>query len=66
MPDDATVTDHLGDVYAKLGDKEAAQEQWRRALRLLENQRTDAGGDVAEEEAKLMADLKTKLAGEGF
>ena len=34
IPDDATVSEHLGDVYASLGVPHKARESYRRALRL--------------------------------
>jgi tetratricopeptide (TPR) repeat protein len=32
--DNATLVDHLADVYYKLGDKEKAMELWQKALEL--------------------------------
>ncbi|MFZ4542198.1 MAG: tetratricopeptide repeat protein, partial [Rickettsiales bacterium] len=32
MPDDATVNDHLGDAYWRVGRKTEARYQWERAL----------------------------------
>jgi len=34
LPDDPTVTEHLGDVLLKMGDGEKALELYRRALEL--------------------------------
>jgi Flp pilus assembly protein TadD len=33
-PDDPTINDHLGDVYWKVGRKDEAMFQWKRALAL--------------------------------
>ncbi|MBM3334714.1 tetratricopeptide repeat protein, partial [Candidatus Sumerlaeota bacterium] len=32
--EDPVLYDHLGDIYAKSGDKEKALENWRQAIRL--------------------------------
>lgn len=34
-PDSAEILDHLGDTYAKLGKKDEAKQQWRKALEAL-------------------------------
>ncbi|OYU38728.1 MAG: hypothetical protein CFE33_14750 [Pseudorhodobacter sp. PARRP1] len=49
MPVDATVTDHLGDVYWAVGRKREAEYQWRRALSY-------------DPDEKLAARLRLKLA----
>lgn len=43
-PESAEIYDHLGDAYAKLGRKDDARREWKRALDLVE-----AGGDVPSE-----------------
>ena len=39
MPDDATICEHLGDVYAAVGDNQKARAVYRQAL--------DLGGENA-------------------
>ena len=49
LPRDATVQEHLGDVYAKRGDYPRALEQYRNALKL-------------DPDAQAIAQLNTKIA----
>ncbi|MET0155884.1 MAG: tetratricopeptide repeat protein [Rickettsiales bacterium] len=40
MPQDSVMNDHLGDVYWKLGRKNEARFQWRRALKYFDKDKT--------------------------
>jgi len=39
MEDDPTIWEHLGDAYQKLGNPDAAQENWKKALDLAPNEK---------------------------
>jgi len=56
MPDEATVTGHLGDAYWLAGRKTEAEDQWRRALVLQPD---------ADEAARISARLREAAAGAG-
>jgi tetratricopeptide (TPR) repeat protein len=47
-PTDPVVLDHLGDTLWRLGEREAAAERWREAIKVFEARRDDASSDELE------------------
>jgi predicted Zn-dependent protease len=57
---DAVIYDHLGDAEYRLGDANAARENWRKALGRLEA--PPSGRERGELDARVLAALRSKLA----
>ncbi len=69
-PDDPTIAEHLGDALARAGQPEAARQQWREALAMIENEIQEirqqdmagsAKGESLEEKVTARARLREKL-----
>ena len=59
-PPDPTILEHVGDAYEKLGKRELAQENYTKALELLNSQKL-----FTTEDKKIRTRLKEKLRGFG-
>ena len=60
---DPVIRDHLGDTYWRLGDREAAIEQWQAAIEVMENRGEDATPSADERRVRQQTPLKIEAAG---
>lgn len=61
LPDDATVNDHLGDAYWKVGRRLEAQFQWKRALKATSAKDAEARETIRKKLARGLPDAEVKV-----